>query len=111
MTIRDKKAKHREGFALFEWLIVILAIAALVVVIVPRIGQTATNAKIRTCQANVDLINSQIELYRIDTGNWPAALKDVTESSDYFRDGLPECPFGTPYVMDPNLYRVAEHSH
>ena len=110
MTRRDKKAKHREGFALFEWLIVVLAIAALAVIIVPRIGQTATNAKIRTCQANVDLINSQIELYRIDTGNWPAALTDVAENTDYFRNGPPECPFGTPYTIGANN-RATDHSH
>lgn len=102
--------EHREGFTLVEWLVVILTIAALAVIAIPRFGQSATNAKIKACEANVDLINSQIELHRVTTGNWPAALTDVKQNTDYFRDGLPECPFGTPYTMGPNN-RVTEHNH
>lgn len=110
MTRKDKKVGHRDGFTLIELLIVVLIVGALAVIVIPRLSTSATNAKINACKANVDLINSQIELYKVKTGNWPAALADVTQNTDYFRDGEPECPFGTPYTMGPN-HRVAEHSH
>ena len=107
---RDKKVGHREGFTLVEWLIVILALAALALIVIPRLSTSATNANINACKANVDLINSQIELYKVKTDNWPAALTDVTQNTDCFRDSEPECPFGTPYTMGANN-RATEHSH
>ena len=100
----------RRGLTLVEWLIVILTIGALLVIAVPRIGQSATTAKINTCKTNIDVINRQIELYKVNTGAYPATLLDVTGNTDYFRDGPPECPFGTSYTMGANN-RVAKHSH
>jgi prepilin-type N-terminal cleavage/methylation domain-containing protein len=104
------KMISRRGLTLLELLIVVLVAGALAVIIVPRIGRSATNAKIKACKANVDAINTQIELYRVKTDNWPAALTEVMENTDYFRDDPPECPFGTAYILGPN-YRVTKHNH
>ena len=104
------KMVSRRGLTLLELLIVVLVAGALAVIIVPRIGQSATNAKIKACKANVDLINTQIELYKANNDNWPAALTEVTRNTDYFSDGPPECPFGTAYILGPN-HRVAKHNH
>ena len=100
----------RRGLTLLELLIVVLVAGALAVIIVPRIGGSAINAKIKACKANVDVINRQIEVYKANTNNWPAALTEVTENTDYFRDGPPKCPFGTAYTLGPN-HRVAKHNH
>jgi len=106
----NNKMTSRRGLTLLELLIVVLVAGALAIVIVPRIGGSATSAKIKACKANVDLINTQIEVYKAKTDNWPAALTEMTENTDYFRDGPPECPFGTAYTLGPN-HRVAKHSH
>jgi len=105
-----KKMTSRRGLTLLELLIVVLVAGALAVIIVPRIGRSATSAKIKACKANADLINRQTEVYKANTDNWPAALTDVTENTDYFRDGPPKCPFGTAYTLGPN-HRVAKHNH
>lgn len=111
MTRRDKKAKHRMDMdiMLIESLIVILTIAALTAIIVSRIGRSTTNVKIAACKANVDLINTRIELYKINTGRWPVALTDVTTDTNYFRNGPPVCPFGTGYSLSSDN-RVADHN-
>jgi len=96
------KMTSRRGLTLLELLIVVLVAGVLAVIVVPRIGQSATNAKIKACKANVDVINTQIELYKAKTDNWPAALTEVTGNTDYFRDGPPKCPFGTAYTLGPN---------
>ena len=103
--------RSRKGFTLVELLIVVLILGALAAIAVPRIIGGATTAKINACKTNVDLINSQIELYKANNDAWPKALKDVTENTDYFPDGAPVCPFGTAYVYSTTTYRVAEHSH
>ncbi len=104
------KMTSRRGLTLLELLIVVIIAVALAVIIVPRIGGSATSAKIKACKANVDLINRQTEVYKAKTDNWPAALTEVMENTDYFRDGPPECPFGTAYTLGPN-HRVVKHNH
>jgi competence protein ComGC len=110
---RNKRQDQRVQEAyrpLFALLIVILVVGALLVILVPRMGQSATNANINACKSNIDVINMQIELYKAEAGLWPTALTDVTTDPNYFRDGEPTCPFGTPYTMGPN-HRIVEHSH
>lgn len=79
------------------------------VIAIPRISNTTKATKDRACRTNVDLMNRQIELYHTITGSWPQQLTDVTEDSDYFPDGPPECPFDWEYRMGNDNYRVIEH--
>jgi len=106
----NKYQYHEEYRPLFALLIVLLVVGALLVILVPRMGQSAINANINACKSNIDVINNQIELYKAEAGLWPTALTDVTTDPNYFRDGEPTCPFGTPYTIGPN-HRIVEHSH
>jgi len=103
--------RSRKGFTLVELMIVVLILGALAAIAIPRIVGGSNTAKINACRTNVDLINTQIELYYANNDSWPTALTDVTEDTDYFPDGAPACPFGTAYVYSTTTHRVAEHSH
>ena len=102
-------AKTRKGFTLVELLIVVLILAALAAIAVPRMVASADTAKINSCNTNVDLINTQIELYRATTGSAPT-LAALFADTNYFPDGAPECPLKTAYVMGANGH-VASHTH
>jgi prepilin-type N-terminal cleavage/methylation domain-containing protein len=105
------KRKKREGVTLIELLIVVLILAALAAIAIPRVSQSAQNAKRNACDTNVDVINSAIEMYNADNSGYPANLALVTGDVAYFPDGAPGCPFTTAYVMDGALYRVTTHAH
>ena len=97
--------KKRTGLTLVELLIVVMILGALAAIALPRISQSAGNAKERACETNISLMNSAIEMYYVDEGAYPAALGDVTGSTTYFPDGAPACPLGGTYTMNGN-YRV-----
>ena len=99
----------KKGFTLVELLIVVLILAALAAIAVPRMVASADTAKINACNTNVDLINTQIELYRASNGSIPT-LAVLFADTNYFPDGAPECPFTTAYAMGANGH-VTPHSH
>jgi general secretion pathway protein G len=101
----------RKGFTLVELLVVVLILGALAAIAVPRIIGGATNARINACKTNVDLINSQVELYYANTGHWPGTLVTLTTDPNYFPDGNPVCPFGAPYNYNTITHRVSDHAH
>ena len=102
--------RQKKGFTLVELLIVVLILGALAAIAIPRITASATTAKVNACNTNVDLLNSQIEMYNANTGAYPSSLATITGDPNYFPEGAPVCPFGTSYTMGSNN-RVSEHSH
>ena len=101
---------RKEGFTLVELLIVVLILGALAAIAIPRITVSTTTAKANSCATNQDIMNTQIEMYRADTGDYPASLAALTADANYFPEESPLCPTtgtSTPYTMDENTHRVS----
>jgi general secretion pathway protein G len=105
------KNMKKRGVTLIELLIVVVILAALAMIAIPRISQSSDNAKANACATNVDVINSAIEMFHVDssTGAWPTVLTDVTGSTTYFPDGTPACPKGGTYTMGSNHRITCNH--
>jgi general secretion pathway protein G len=103
--------RNRKGLTLIELLIVVIILGALAAIAIPRITTSATTAKQNACTTNVDTLNTSIEMYKMDTGAYPAALTNITSDANYFPDGTVSCPFGTAYVYSSTTHRVAIHTH
>jgi type II secretion system protein G len=101
--------KRRKGFSLVELLIVVLILGALAAIAIPRISQSADTAKQNACDTNVDIINSMIEMYKLDTSDYPATLDLVVDDTTYFPDGAPVCPLGGTYTMGVNKRVTCDH--
>jgi prepilin-type N-terminal cleavage/methylation domain-containing protein len=98
----------RKGFTLVELLFVVLLLGILAAIAIPRIAGSTTVAKKNVCKTNVDSINSQIELWKANNDSYPTLLT-LFADPNYFPDGTPVCPFGTPYTLNANN-RVPFHT-
>ncbi len=108
----------RKGFTLVELLLVVLIIAILASIVVPRLTGAAAEANKSKCDANWANLIRALELYAANNnGAYPvdddAFQANILNSSTYFPHGAPVCPFGTAYVYVGNATggTVTAHSH
>jgi len=107
--LKEIAMNRRKGFTLIELLIVVLILGALAAIAIPKIATSTSTAKDNACKTNVDIMNSQIEMYYANTGAYPADYDAFFTNATYFPEGRPVCPFGTAYVVTSD--RVVSHSH
>ena len=76
VTLRNIK----KGFTLVELLIVIIIIAVLAAIAIPKFSNSSTRSKESSLRANLKLVRNAIDLFRADTGAYPANMAGLTTS-------------------------------
>jgi prepilin-type N-terminal cleavage/methylation domain-containing protein len=108
--------KSKKGFTLIELLIVVLILGALAAIAIPRITESADAARRNACVTNIDILNSQAEIWAArHNGAYPTVAELCVPAEGYFPEGEPNCPV-TPtaaYVFDLTSHRIdeADHTH
>lgn len=74
--IFKKKFKHNnnDGFTLIEMLLVLLVISVLIILIIPNIAAQSANVQNTGCEAQVRMVQSQVEAYTLNEGAPPATI-------------------------------------
>ena len=74
VTLRNIK----KGFTLVELLIVIIIIAVLAAIAIPKFSSSSQRSKESSLRANLKLVRNAIDLFRADTGAFPANMAGLT---------------------------------
>ena len=96
------------GFTLIEMLVVLVIITLLATLVGPKLFQKVGSSQVKVAGAQIELISSALDTYRLDVGDFPTteqglkALRQVPDGVKYW-DGpylskaVPNDPWGNPY--------------
>ncbi|MBC8065794.1 MAG: type II secretion system major pseudopilin GspG [Chlorobia bacterium] len=96
----------RKGFTLIELVVVILILAILAALIVPRVVGRTDDAKRSKAASDISTLRGQVQIYKTDVGAFPESLLDLrtrpSEGADglrgpYHDKELPTDPYGNEY--------------
>lgn len=80
----------KNGFTLIEMLLVLAIIGSLLFLIVPNLTVQKSNADIKSCNAYIELVRTQMQLYELDNDVIPT-VQDLVDNN-YIKSTA--CPNG-----------------
>lgn len=83
----------RHGFTLVEMLFVISIVMVLMLLVIPTVTKKTDGIKEKGCEALIDVINAQIQLFEINEGYLPSSVDDLVRGG-YIEDRQSRCPNG-----------------
>lgn len=101
-----RKPSLKHGFTMIEILLVVVIIAVLAGVALPRLTGRVEQSQISATQSSISSIGSSLDLYELDNGRYPSALNDlITAPSSaknwrgpYLKKGLPKDAWGNAFT-------------
>lgn len=105
------RKRSRHGFTLVELMVVVLIIAVLAAMIVPRIINRAEEAKVAAARGDLAQLSKVLATFRLDTGRYPTTEEGLealrTQPSDadgwkgpYLEKPIPNDPWQNPYAYE-----------
>jgi general secretion pathway protein G len=93
------------GFTLIELLVVIIVLGLLVGLVGPRLWGQVAKSKTATARAQIELIGSALDQYRLDNGSYPGGLEALQQkpaastawNGPYLKKSVPNDPWGNSY--------------
>ncbi len=100
--------RRRSAFTLVEMLLVLVILAVLAAIVIPKFSGRSQQAKITAAQSQISSIEMALDAFEVDTGFYPqgnAGLNSLVDQPSntpnwkgpYLKKGVPNDPWGTPY--------------
>lgn len=87
----------------------ISVILIILLLVIPNVTQKNTIVKNKGCDAQLEVVNSQILLYEIENGELPTSIDDLTSgNTPYLTENQKVCPNGKKIYIDDGQAYVNE---
>ena len=109
MIYHSDKLRNREGFTLIELLVVMVIIGLLAALVGPRFIRQEEKAKIKAAKAQIELLGTALDTFRLDVGRYPTTQEGLEAlrtkpgglerwDGPYLKKDLPLDPWGKAYA-------------
>lgn len=97
------------GFTLVELLVVMVIIGMLAALVAPRFIRQEEKAKVKAAKAQIELLGTALDTFRLDTGRYPSSQEGLEAlrhkpgglerwDGPYIKKEVPSDPWGKPYI-------------
>ena len=84
---------NKKAFTLIEMLLVLLIISLLLILIIPNIAKQTAHIQTTGCDAQVKMVNSQIEAYTLKHNRNPNNIEELI-AEGFIKEGQKNCKSG-----------------
>ena len=108
VTRHARPRSVRGAFTLIELLLVLVILAVLAAVVVPKFTGRSEQAKLAAAKTDISNIDNALDLFEQDTGRYPTTDEGLNAlvnggsiqnwRGPYIKRGLPKDPWGNDYV-------------
>ncbi len=105
-----KRKTKRSGFTLVEMLLVLVILATLAAIVVPKFAGRTEQARVTAAETQIATLKTAINMFEVDNGYYPKGsdgLKDLVEEPSNAQDwkgpyieDIPKDPWGNDYVYE-----------
>lgn len=107
--LKSTNTRRRQAFTLVEMLLVLVILAVLAAIVIPKFAGRSQQAKVTAAQSQISSMELALEAFEVDNGVYPAgnsglnALVDQPSNAQnwkgpYLQKGIPADPWGNAYV-------------
>jgi general secretion pathway protein G len=101
-----RAATSRRAFTLVELLLVLVILAVLAAIVIPKFSGRSQQAKETAAKSQISSLELALNSYEVDTGSYPRTLDALVNPPNgvdnwkgpYLSKGIPNDPWGTPYT-------------
>ena len=74
------RRRNKLGFTLVELLVVIVVLAVLAAIVLPKFMNSSVRSKESALKSDLKLMRNAVSLFQADTGKYPSTLADLARS-------------------------------
>lgn len=103
MNSKYNKRSNASGFTMIELLIVMVILGLLASLVAPSMFSKVDSSKIKAAEAQMQMLSTALDTFRLDVGDYPDSLDELRASSKRGWDGpylpkdLPADPWSSDY--------------